>query len=312
VIQQASNQRKNNTRTLCKRVSVDDVSIFYRETGDPTNPKLVLLHGFPASSHQYRNLISVLGSHFHVVAPDYPGFGNSDVSSPNEFNYTFDRLSEIIEKFLKSIDFTHFGLYMQDYGGPVGFRIISRHPEWLDWLIIQNSNAYEIGFTKAWDGFRNALWKNRTAQTEAPLSDFFQLEAIKLVYLYGHKNPELISPDNWNMDFLFMERPNARQLQMDLFYDYRTNVALYPRWQEFLRMHQPKTLIFWGQDDIFFTREGGEAYLKDLPNAEIFRLDSGHFAVEDCLDEISSNIFRFYLEKVAHRQNGHLTRMRKH
>lgn len=299
MIQQASNQKKSNTRTICKRVTVDEVSIFYRETGDPTNPKLVLLHGFPASSHQYRDLISVLGSHFHVVAPDYPGFGNSDMPSPNEFNYTFDRLSDIIEKFLKSIDFTHFGLYMQDYGGPVGFRIISRHPNWLDWLIIQNSNAYEVGFTKAWDGFRNALWKNRTSQTEAPLSAFLQLDAIKQVYLYGHKNPELISPDNWNMDFRFMERPNARQLQMDLFYDYRTNVALYPHWQEFLRVHQPKTLIFWGQDDIFFTREGGESYLKDLPNAEIFRLDSGHFAVEDCLDEISSNISRFYLEKVA-------------
>jgi pimeloyl-ACP methyl ester carboxylesterase len=296
---QVSNQEKRNTRTLCKRVTVDDVSIFYRETGDPTNPKLVLLHGFPASSHQYRDLISALAGHFHVVAPDYPGFGNSDLPSPYEFNYTFDRLSEIIEKFLKSIDFTHFGLYVQDYGGPVGFRIISRHPDWLDWLIIQNSNAYEVGFTKAWDGFRNALWKNRTPETEAPLAAFLQLDAIKQVYLYGHKNPELISPDNWNMDFRFMERPNARQVQMDLFYDYRTNVALYPHWQEFLREHQPKTLIFWGQDDIFFTREGGEAYLKDLPTAEICRLDSGHFAVEDCLDEITSNISRFYLERVA-------------
>lgn len=296
---QVSNQEKRNTRTLCKRITVDEVSIFYRETGDPTNPKLVLLHGFPASSHQYRDLISALAGRFHVVAPDYPGFGNSDLPSPYEFNYTFDRLSEIIEKFLKSIDFTHFGLYMQDYGGPVGFRIISRHPDWLDWLIIQNSNAYEVGFTKAWDGFRNALWKKRTSETEAPLTAFLQLDAIKQVYLNGHKNPELISPDNWNMDFRFMERPNARQVQMDLFYDYRTNVALYPQWQEFLREHQPKTLIFWGQDDIFFTREGGEAYLKDLPNAEIYRLDSGHFAVEDCLDEISSNISRFYLERVA-------------
>lgn len=296
---QVSNQEKRNTRTLCKRITVDEVSIFYRETGDPTNPKLVLLHGFPASSHQYRDLISALAGRFHVVAPDYPGFGNSDLPSPYEFNYTFDRLSEIIEKFLKSIDFTHFGLYMQDYGGPVGFRIISRHPDWLDWLIIQNSNAYEVGFTKAWDGFRNALWKKRTSETEAPLTAFLQLDAIKQVYLNGHKNPELISPDNWNMDFRFMERPNARQVQMDLFYDYRTNVALYPQWQEFLREHQPKTLIFWGQDDIFFTREGGEAYLKDLPNAEIYRLDSGHFAVEDCLDQISSNISRFYLERVA-------------
>jgi pimeloyl-ACP methyl ester carboxylesterase len=296
---QVSNQKKYNTRTLCKRVTVDELSVFYRETGDPTNPKLVLLHGFPASSHQYRNLISALAGHFHVVAPDYPGFGNSDLPSPYEFNYTFDRLSEIVEEFLKSIDFTHFGLYMQDYGGPVGFRIISRHPDWLDWLIIQNSNAYEVGFTKAWDGFRNALWKNRTSETEAPLAAFLQLDAIKQVYLHGHKNPELISPDNWNMDFRFMERLNARQVQMDLFYDYRTNVTLYPQWQNFLHEHQPKTLIFWGQDDIFFTREGGEAYLKDLPNAEMYRLDSGHFAVEDCLDEIASNIRRFYLERVA-------------
>jgi pimeloyl-ACP methyl ester carboxylesterase len=296
---QVSNQKMHNTRTLNKTVTVDGLSVFYREAGDPTNPKLVLLHGFPASSHQYRNLISALAGHFHVVAPDYPGFGNSDLPSPYEFNYTFDRLSEIVEEFLKAIDFTHFGLYMQDYGGPVGFRIVSRHPDWLDWLIIQNTNAYEVGFTKAWDGFRNALWKNRTSETEAPLAAFLQLDAIKQVYLYGHKNPELISPDNWNMDFLFMERTNARQVQLDLFYDYRTNVALYPQWQEFLREHQPKTLIFWGQDDIFFTREGGEAYLKDLPNAEMHRLDSGHFAVEDCLDEIASDIIRFYLERVA-------------
>ena len=248
---------------------------------------------------RYRNLISTLAEHFHIIAPDYPGFGNSDMPSTKEFNYTFVRLSEVIEVFLKIIGFTHFGLFMQDYGGPVGFRIISRHPEWLEWLIIQNTNAYEVGFTPAWDGFRNALWKNRTAETEAPLAAFLQLEAIKQVYLHGHKNPENISPDNWNMDFRFMERPNARQVQMDLFYDYRTNVTLYPQWQKFLRERQPKTLIFWGQNDIFFTQEGGEAYLKDLPNAEMHRLDSGHFAVEDCLDEITNNINRFYLEKVV-------------
>jgi pimeloyl-ACP methyl ester carboxylesterase len=298
---QVSNQMKHkNITTLYKSVTVDGLSVFYREAGDTTKPKLVLLHGFPASSHQYRNLISALAdNNFHVVAPDYPGFGNSDLPSPTEFNYTFDRLSEIVEEFLKAIGFTHFGLYMQDYGGPVGFRIISRHPNWLNWLIIQNTNAYEVGFTKAWDGFRNALWKNRTPETEAPLAAFLQLDAIKQVYLHGHRNPELISPDNWNMDFRFMERANARKVQLDLFYDYRTNVALYPKWQEFLHEHQPKTLIFWGQDDIFFTREGGEAYLKDLPNAEMHRLDSGHFAVEDCLDEIASNISRFYLERVA-------------
>ena len=178
---------------LHKTVTVDKVSVFYRESGNPTNPKLVFLHGFPSSSHQYRNLISSLADHFHVVAPDYPGFGNSDLPSPDEFNYTFDRLSEIIEDFLKVIGFTHFGLFMQDYGGPVGFRIISRHPGWLEWLIIQNTNAYDVGFTTAWDGFRNALWKNRTAETEAPVAAFLQHDAIKQVYLHGHKNPELLA-----------------------------------------------------------------------------------------------------------------------
>src|SRR6188472_262332 len=202
-----------------------------------------------------------------------------------------------MEDFLKTIGFTHFGLYMQDYGGPVGFRIITRHPEWLEWLIIQNANAYEIGFTSAWDGLR-ALWKNRTPETEEPLYGFLQLDMIRQIYLYGHKNPEAISPDNWNMDFRFMERPNARRIQMDLFYDYHSNVEMYPKWQEFLRQHQPKSLIFWGQNDIIFTREGGEAYLKDLHNAEMHRLDTGHFAVEDCLGEIASSIHRFYPEKV--------------
>jgi pimeloyl-ACP methyl ester carboxylesterase len=296
---QISNQKEQNTRTLHKTITIDELSIFYREAGDPSNPKIVLLHGFPSSSHQYRNLIPLLADHFHVVAPDYPGFGNSSLPSPDKFNYTFDGLSEIVEHFLEAIGFTHFGLYMQDYGGPVGFRIITRHPEWLEWLILQNTNAYEIGFTSAWDGLRNALWKNRNPETEAPLYGFLELDTIKQVYLSGHKDPEAISPDNWNMDFRFMERPVARRIQIDLFYDYRTNVALYPNWQKFLRDHQPKSLIFWGQNDIFFTREGGEAYLNDLPNAEMHRLNSGHFAVEDCLDEIASKIHRFYFEQVV-------------
>ena len=192
-----------------KNVTVDGMPVFYREIGDHTNPKLVLLHGFPSSSHQYRNLMPALANHFHVIAPDYPGFGNSAFPSPDDFNYTFDRLSEITEGFLKTIGFTHFGLYMQDYGGPVGFRIITRHPEWLEWLIVQNTNAYEIGFTSAWDGLRNALWKNRTPETEAPLYGFLQPETIKQIYLHGHKNPGVISPDNWNMDLTFLERPNA-------------------------------------------------------------------------------------------------------
>ena len=297
-----SNQKVDNTRALHKMVTVDSLSIFYREAGDPANPKIVLLHGFPSSSHQYRNLMSTLADHFHVVAPDYPGFGNSDLPNPDKFNYTFDRLSEVIEDFLKTIGFTHFGLYMYDYGGPVGFRIITRNSEWLEWLVIQNANAYEIGFNSAWDGLR-AFWKNRTSETQALLYQFLQLDTIKQIYLYGHKDPEAINPDNWNMDYRFTERPDAQRVHLDLFYDYRTNVAMYPLWQKFLREHQPPALIFWGQNDLFFTREGGEAYLKDLPNAEIHRLNSGHFAVEDCLGEISSNIKRFYPEKVVKEVN---------
>jgi pimeloyl-ACP methyl ester carboxylesterase len=277
---------------------VDGVKIAYREAGSPQNPKLVLLHGFPASSHQYRNLIPALADSFHVVAPDYPGFGNSDMPDPATFAYTFDRLAEITAKFLKQKGFDRYGLFVQDYGGPVGFRIVTRNPDALEWLIIQNTNAYEEGFTEAWAGLRNALWKNRTPETEQAVAGLLELDTIKAVYLHGHKHPELISPDNWNMDFRFMERPNARRVQMDLFYDYRTNVALYPQWQKFLRESQPKTLIFWGQDDIFFTRQGGEAYLRDLPQAEMHRLDSGHFAVEDCLEHIATNIERFYDEKV--------------
>ena len=279
--------------------SIDGLNIAYREAGDPKSPKVVLLHGWPASSHQYRNLIPALAGRFHVISPDYPGFGNSDMPDPAKFAYTFDRLSEITENFLKAKGFDRYGLFVQDYGGPVGFRIVSHHPEALEWLIVQNTNAYEVGFTDAWGGLRNALWKNRTPETEQGVAGLLEFETIKAVYLHGHKRPELISPDNWNMDFRFMERPNARRVQMDLFYDYRTNVDLYPQWQSFLRKHHPKTLIFWGQDDIFFTREGGEAYLKDLTDAEMHRLGSGHFAVEDCLDQIATNMRRFYDEKVS-------------
>jgi pimeloyl-ACP methyl ester carboxylesterase len=193
---QISKRKMHSKKTLYRTVTVDDLSIFYREARSPSNPKMVLLHGFPASSHQYRNLISDLADHFHVVAPDYPGFGNSDLPSPDEFNYTFDRLSEIIDDFLKTIGFTHFGLYMQDYGGPVGFRIVTRNPQMLEWLVIQNANAYEVGFTDVGNSLLSAVSKNRTPETEEHLNGFLQLDTIRQIYLYGHKNPEAISPDN--------------------------------------------------------------------------------------------------------------------
>ena len=223
-------------------VQVDGLNVFYREAGDPATPKLLLLGGFHASSHQFRNLIPALADRFHVLSPDYPGFGNSDM--PEEFEYTFDRLSEIVEGLLEQTGFYPFGLYHQDYGGPIGNRIVGRHPDWLEWRV---------------------------------------------------------SPDNWNMDLHFLERPNARKVQVDLLYDYRTNVDLYPQWQAFLRERQPKTIILWGENDIFFTPEGGRAYLRDLPDAELHMLDSGHFAVEDTLEEIVAHIKRFHAEQIVGR-----------
>jgi len=280
-------------------VTVEGLDIFYREDGDPRAPKLVLLHGYPSSSHQYRNLIPALAGRFHVIAPDYPGFGNSATPDPRAFAYTFDHLAAITQAFLTKVGFTRFGLYMQDYGGPVGFRLLTGRPESVDWLIIQNSNAYEVGFTAAWDGLRNAYWKGRTPEVEAQLEAFMAPATIKQIYLHGHKRPELISPDAWNMDAALLARPNQRQIQLDLFYDYRTNVGHYPAWQEILKTRQPKTIIFWGQDDIFFTRAGGEAYLRDLPRAEMHRLESGHFATEDHASFIAEKMIAFHGREVG-------------
>jgi len=281
---------------------VDGLNIAYREAGNPANPKLVLLHGFPSSSHQHRDLIRALSDRFHLIAPDYPGFGLSDTPDPSTFAYTFDRIADIIGRFLAIKGFRKYGLFVQDYGGPVGFRLVDREPDALEWLVIQNSNAYEVGFTAAWDGLRNALWKERSPETEQPLLGFLARDTVKTIYLHGARRPELVSPDAWESDIAFLQRPNAARLHLDLFYDYRTNVPLYPTWQRLLRERQPKTIIFWGQDDIFFTREGGDAYLADLPSAEMHRLQAGHFAVEDHLDYIAGHIRRFYDANVARRR----------
>ncbi len=286
--------------TTFRTAQVDGLNVFYREAGDPKNPKLLLLGGFPASSHQFRNLMPALAERFHLIAPDYPGFGNTDMPDPATWSYTFDHLADIVDGLLNSIGFVGpMGIYMQDYGGPIGNRLIAAHPEWLQWQVIQNANTYEEGFTAAWDGIRHALWVNRNADTEAPLIGFLQPDTVKAIYTTGHADVSVISPDNWNMDLAFLARPHAHRVQLDLFYDYRTNAALYPTWQAALRKAQPKTLVVWGQGDIFFTPAGGEAYLRDLPNAEMLRLVSGHFAVEDKLDVIADSIIRFYDTNVA-------------
>ena len=193
-----------------RTATVEGLSVFYREAGEPGRPKLLLLGGFPASSHQFRHLLPALADRYHVVAPDYPGFGNTDLPDPTRFAYTFDHLAEVVEGLLVAIGFTGpMGLYMQDYGGPVGNRILGRHPEWLEWQVIQNANAYEEGFTAAWDAIRHALWVNRGPETEAPLEALLELPGIKLVYTHGHRDADAISPDNWHMDARGWSVPGA-------------------------------------------------------------------------------------------------------
>jgi pimeloyl-ACP methyl ester carboxylesterase len=278
---------------------IQGLSVFYREAGDPSLPTIVLLGGFPSSSHMFRTLMPALQDRFHMIAPDYPGFGNTEMPDPSTFAYTFDHLGEITEQLLVKLGVTRAGWYLQDYGGPIGFRVIEKHPEWVEWLIIQSANAYEEGFTSAWDAIRHALWVNRTPETEAPLEGFLQLDGVKSIYLQGHRNPAIISPDAWNMDLNFLARPNAHKVQIELFYDYRTNVALYPQWREFLRSKQPPTLILWGKGDIFFTPEGGTAYLRDLTNVDFHMLDSGHFLLEDQLEVVVDLMTHFYHQRVA-------------
>lgn len=285
--------------TRYRTVSVGGLEVFYREAGKFGAPKLLLLGGFPSSSHQFRNLMPALADRFHLVSFDYPGFGNTELPDPAGWDYSFDHLAEIVDEALLAIDFTGpMGLYMQACGGPIGNRLISLHPDWLQWQVIQNANTYEEGFTATWDWIRDAFWAGRNARTEAQLAAFLEPESVKAIYLTGHRDPTKISPDNWNLDLHFLARPNARRAQLELFYDYRTNEAQYTTWQARLRRDQPRTLIFWGQGDLLFAPAGGEAYLRDLPDARLVRLDSGHFALEDRLDEVVDGINGFYDETV--------------
>jgi len=277
-----------------RTATVAGIEVFYREAGMVGAPKLLLLHGYPASSHQYRNLMPALAGRFHLLAPDYPGFGNTGVPNPSNFAYTFDHLAEVVDQLISQIGFTGtMGIYMEGYGGAIGNRLIDRHRNWLQWQIIQNANSYEEGLSSAWDPFK-ALWKDRNPDTEKGMMSYLDPDGVKLVYTHGHKDLGSLSPDNWNMDSFFLAGTDAKRAQMDLFYDFRTNVAMFPQWQEAARIYQPKTLILWGTNDIFFIPSAGEMYLRDLPDAELVRLDSGHFIVEDSLDEVVTAINKFY------------------
>jgi pimeloyl-ACP methyl ester carboxylesterase len=282
-----------------KTAAVAGIDVFYREAGAIGAPKLLLLHGYPASSHQYRNLMPALADRFHLLAPDYPGFGNTGVPDPSTFAYTFEHLTEIVDQLICQIGFTGpMGIYMEGYGGAIGNRLVDRHRGWLQWQVIQNANSYEEGLSPAWDPFK-ALWADRNPETEKGMTPLMEPDGVKLVYTHGHRNLEELSPDNWNMDSFFLGRQNARQAQLDLFYDFRTNVAMFPQWQESARKHQPTTLILWGRNDIFFTPSAGETYLRDLPDAELLLLDSGHFIVEDSIDEVVAAIKSFFDDRVG-------------
>jgi pimeloyl-ACP methyl ester carboxylesterase len=271
---------------------VDGLDIFYREAGSPDKPTLMLLHGFPTSSHMFRNLMLTLADEFHIIAPDYPGYGQSSAPSANEFDYTFDRLAGVIEAFLIKLNVTRFALYIQDFGAPVGLRIAARHPEWISALIVQNGNAYLEGISAAFEAFK-PFWQNRNAETEAPLRGFLALGTTKFQYTHGARNVEAISPDTWTHDQALLDRPGNDLIQLSLLQDYQNNPPQYAVWQDYFRRHQPPTLITWGKNDPFFTEDGAHAYLKDLPNAELHLLDSGHFALEEEVNTIGALISRF-------------------
>ncbi len=275
-----------------RRVSVDGLSVFYREAGLPENPTLVLLHGYPSSSFMFRDLMARLADKFHLIAPDFPGFGNTDTPPPPEFAYTFDHLAEVTQGFLEATGLKQYSLYVQDYGAPVGFRLAAKHPERIQALVIQNGNAYEEGFSPAWAPFR-ALWANRNAETEAGIAAFFAPQFTQFFYTEGTREPQKLNPDAWNMDQFFIDRPVNQQTNLELFYDYRNNPGHYAVWQAYFRDHQPPTLIVWGQGDPFFTVEGARAYLRDLPKAELHLLPTGHSALEEEGQTIAEHIRRF-------------------
>ena len=274
-------------------VKINDLDIFYREAGDKTKPTILLLHGFPTSSFMFRNLIPQLADKFHVVAPDYPGFGQSSMPKISEFDYTFDNLANVIEKFTETIGLTKYSLYVQDYGAPVGYRLAVKNPEKVQALIVQNGNAYEEGLRDFWIPLKN-YWKNPSGENAAKLRESFKPAATKWQYTHGARHPNLVSPDGWTIDQSLLDRPGNNEIQLKLFLDYGTNPPLYLLWQAYFRKYQPPTLIVWGKNDQIFPAEGAEPYKRDLKNIEFHLLDTGHFALEENGDEIADLIKKFF------------------
>ncbi|MFT4849092.1 MAG: pimeloyl-ACP methyl ester carboxylesterase [Sediminicola sp.] len=278
--------------TLHKNVTVQGVNVFYREAGDKNKPTILLLHGYPTSSHMFRNLITDLSVQYHILAPDYPGFGRSDQPAIADFEYTFDNMANIVEGFLEELKVEKYSIYLMDYGAPIGFRIASKYPERVESLIIQNGNAYDEGLRDFWIPIKK-YWNDYTVENGKPLEGFHSPDGLKWQYTHGVKDVATISPDNWNIDLQHLTRAENNEIQLAMFYDYRTNVPLYSKWQKYFRDYQPPTLIVWGKNDFIFPAEGAHPYKRDLKVVETHLLDTGHFALEEKGEEIAIYILNF-------------------
>lgn len=275
-----------------KTTVVDGLNIFYREAGEAGQPLLLLLHGFPSSSHMYRDLIACLADTYHIIAPDYPGFGQSSAPSVQEFSYTFDNLAKVMEHFIDQLQLEHIHLYVQDYGGPVGFRIASRRPELFASLIIQNANAYTEGLGQALAPLV-AYIQYPDATHEQAARVFLTLNATKWAYLNGAQDISLVSPDSYITDQYYLDRAGNDEIQLALFRDYGSNLALYEAWHQYFRTYQPRTLVVWGKNDAMFVAAGGDAYKKDLPDAVVIQINGGHFLLEEHHQYVAESIIRF-------------------
>lgn len=279
---------------------IDGVEIFYREAGPADAPVILLLHGFPTSSHMFRDLIPRLAPHYRVIAPDYPGYGLSSAPPTTDFACSFDNLADVIDRFTQALGLDSYALYMQDFGGPVGFRLAVRHPERVRALVVQNANAYEVGLSPAMDAARPA-WERRTPETEATLRGFLTLETTRFQYLHGARDPSLVSPDAWLHAQAGLDRPGNEAIQLAYLHDYGSNPRQYPAWQDYLRRYQPPTLVVWGRNDPFFTEAGAQAYRGDVAACELHILETGHFALEEEAPTIARLILDFLGRKLPER-----------